>query len=190
MWAGGIGITAFINKLKKRQSRSEGITEELQERLKRLTFLPQKTDEELLADYRIRFQRAPLGIWSATVGTASVVMDEVWEFLPDGTGSCQEYGCFGGVGDLTQFEWKAVGDFSLLCRVTKEAWEDYPGQDAENEKDELVENWHTIDYGFQVIQTDCGSHVAMCSVLNGVIQSYFWSSQFALLYSGPSKIVE
>ena len=180
MWAGSVGVTMVVKNLKNRQSRNNGITPELQERLKRLTFPPQKTNDELLEDYRLKFRLAPLGRWSAVVGTASVLMDEAWEFLPDGTGSCEEYGCFGARQGITLFEWKSVGEFSLLCRVTKEAWEDYPGQDVE-------EDWESVDYGFQVIETDSGSRVSLCSIFNGAMQDHFWSSRFALGYSGASK---
>ena len=181
MWAGGIGFTMVVKIIKDRQSRNDGITPELQERLKRLKLPPQKSNEELLEDYRLKFRLAPLGIWSAVVGTASILMDERWTFLPDGTGSCEEYGCFGASQGIMLFEWKSVGDFHLLCKVTKEAWEDYPSQD---------EDWEPVDYSFQVVETDCGSRVAMCNVRNDVVEDHFWSSRFALGYSGPSILAE
>ena len=179
-----IGVILVVNKIQDYRLNKNAPMPQEQERLRRLA------DEESLADYRVRFRILPPGVWSAVVGTASIVRNEVWEFLPDGTGVCSEYGAFGMDKGVTLFEWKSAGDFTLLYRETKSAWEDYPGQYAEEGEEITPTLWQTIRYDFCIAEIDCGTQIAMVSVLDGVLQERFCDSNFALGYSGPVELAE
>jgi hypothetical protein len=102
-----------------------------------------------IEEYRQRFGLAPLGIWAGALGTFSAVMDEVWRFCPDGTGTYQAYGPFGHPsGDERRFEWKGCEERTISIRGF--------GQDPDG--------WVAVRYDFRAVGTDAGVIVAMVEV--------------------------
>lgn len=144
--------------------------------------------------YRERFNRAPLGQWSTAVGTFSSMMDQVWEFYPDGTGKYTDYGAFGGAQGETFFEWRELADRTIEFRVTQWVEVDWDETEDEVEEDKAEDiegpmNWITIRYDFKVVQHDCGDEVAMYDVgqqESGGEYIGFWMSLAPLAYIGPT----
>lgn len=111
--------------------------------------------------YRANFKRAPIGRWSAASGTFSNVMDVVWEFRPDGTARCQQYGPFGYPSEEeVRFLWKEESDFTIWMQEIESA---EPAEDG-NLEDEERYQWVKVRYDFTHVSTDCGLEIAMVEV--------------------------
>ena len=187
---GGIGLAGVLSGFSKYQtSRAKGLQKPPQSVIA-------MTSEEKIANYREEFRSNPLGLWTWACGTFSTMMDEDWEFLADGTGIINHFGTFHNFRGVTEFEWKSVADYTLSCRVTKHRWlyveadgELWEEQDEEDWPEGMSSNWGKVRYDFHVVQSDCGSEVAMCSVQGDVKQAGFWFSEFCLSYCRPKKEV-
>ena len=134
-------------------------------------------------DYRHRFRTSLCGRWSQAVGTFGCVMDEIWEFNPDGTGKIIETEPFGGIRGETLFEWREVADLTIACKVTK--WSSEDNEDGAGEmEDEEVEpdEWNTIRYDFKIGVTDCGESIELDRVAaDGTFLSGFLHSMKPLI---------
>ena len=188
---GGIGLAGVLSRFSKYQtSKAKGLEGPPQSVIGR-------TIEEEIEDYRQEFRSSPLGRWTWACGTFSTIMDEDWEFFPDGTGIINHFGTFHNFRGVTEFEWKPVADYTLSCRVTKHRWlyVEADGKVWEEQGEEdwpkgMSSSWGRVCYDFHVTMSDCGSEVAMCSVQDDVMQAGFWFTEFCLSYCKPIKEVE
>ncbi|MEO7714892.1 MAG: hypothetical protein ABIY70_01710 [Capsulimonas sp.] len=147
----------------------------------------QMTEDEMdVFHSRQRFHNGPIGHWSSASGTFGIVMSDTWEFRPDGTGTYNEYGPFGGSRGETQFDWKSTGDCQIACKITSIVWTEDDETEKEADEEETISDcWVTVDYDFQLVNTDGGAIGAMCSVHDGKIADHFWISFDPASYSGP-----
>jgi hypothetical protein len=105
----------------------------------------------------------PLGRWSLAQGTFSM-MDEVWEFRPDGTGSVTYTSGMSGT-EREPFLWRAVRPFHLeIC------WPDEP-----------PDPWVAVEYELVTVTHDAGQQLAM----RQVGRQGFLTSPLPLAFLGP-----
>ncbi len=116
-----------------------------------------------IEEARRRFSRSLVGRWSTAQGTFGAVLDQHWEFHPDGTGKFTDTGPFGHPQAETSFEWRQESDFVIEFRITgatyfdEESSSEVDGQDDPDEE----EKWLTIQYTFISVPTDCGGVVGL-----------------------------
>jgi hypothetical protein len=131
-------------------------------------------------EYRQKFGAAPLGSWQQAVGAFGNTCNETWEFQSDRRGKAISHSAFSGDRELL-FEWRAVAELTIACKVTK--WPDEDPDDTEGETEEPDE-WQTIRYDFQAIRTDVGELISMCEITaDGTIKEGFWLSNVPLSFS-------
>jgi len=142
------------------------------------------TAEEQVDAYRVRFRfrLGPVGCWCHAL-SKSLSLSECWTFNPDGSGLYQDRDIVGYPRDESEFVWHSVGDWKLSYLVTKTSIKDYgffypiePGGECNQwmePEPEEPETWHTIDYGFKLVQTKYGDKVAMYSITDGEIDRGF-----------------
>jgi hypothetical protein len=146
------------------------------------------THRKTVDDHRQRFKTAPHGRWSHAIGTFSNVMDELWEFNPDHTGSITHLGPFRGVHGETAFVWTEVEDFAIACKRTMWWYHHGAGIISMEEDDVEGEAWETIRYTFRLVPTDCGDVIGMYQVApNGTLSVGFWQSTVPLMYHGAGE---
>lgn len=135
-----------------------------------------------------------LGNWTAANGTFSMVMDEDWTFLADGTGTVSHFGTFHSHRGETQFEWKPEADRTFSGRVITLRWLEFGDDDEvweELEEEDwfpgMFSDWQTVRYDFSAGSWDSGLQPALYSPKEGVLQPGFWFSEFSLSYCKPRK---
>ena len=134
--------------------------------------------------YHLKFLRAPIGRWAAATGSFNNVMNELWEFRPDGMGSIQELGPFLHPREETlYFEWKEYDDFSIL--VKRLYWIE----------DEEEYQWVKVTYAFEEVTHDMGTEIAMVEVEEAGQHREGFGHSFQMLegplaYLGPSRNFE
>lgn len=103
------------------------------------------TDAQMLADYRERFRRGPVGVWTTSLGAGwDIGYGCQFEFKPDFTGRIFSYDTGDDEEPETEdfFTWKLVDDFVI--------------ETAPVETNSHDDDWGILRYGFQFATSKYG----------------------------------
>ena len=141
-------------------------------------------DQQLrVEEARRRFAQSLVGRWSTVSHDGfSMVMDQIWEIYPDGTGQFTDTGPFRYPKSQMKFQWRQAEAFIFNLRLTESVA--YHPDDA-FELDEEDKVWTAIRYDFIAVPPDLAISIGLIDVAQaGRKYCGFYDSLAPLSYRG------